>query len=139
MTSGPAYVTKETADMSISFKKILLAGTALVAVAVVSTQSEATSPRVMTASGTWASSGACNTGNTAIADACSGDAVTMNGAFTLTVTNNGTADDGGLANDFNLGAVTNTTSTGNISITDNVGGGANENVTIDSAVMNGAF
>jgi len=123
--------------MSFSLKKVLLTGTALVAVASFSTPAHALA-RVLTANGTWASSGTCNAATSAIADACANDAVdiTAGGAVTLTVTNDATANDGSGVNTFNLGAVTNTgAGTGALSV---LNGGNNAlTVTIASSNVKG--
>ncbi|MCE9508598.1 MAG: autotransporter domain-containing protein [Alphaproteobacteria bacterium] len=126
--------------MSISFKKILLTGTALVAVSFVPMQAEA-NPRTMAANGTWASSGAPNCTLTTISTACTGDAVAMSGAITLTVTNDSFASDDGVSfNDFELGAVTNTAGNASIAIINDIAGETSDlNVIIDSAVIKGGF
>lgn len=124
--------------MSINFKKILLAGTALVAVAAFTTQAQAL-PRVMTAGGTWASSAVPNAATALIADAVTGDAVDITtGAATLLITSGGPTDGGG-TNIFSLGAVTDSgAGVGAISITGNTTAGA-ESVTIASGVIDGNF
>lgn len=122
-----------------SFKKLLLAGTAIVAVAAFSTQAHAL-PRVMTASGTWASSGVPNAATALIADAVTGDAVDITtGAATLTITNNNTATDGGGVLIFNIGAITDSgAGVGTIAVVAGASAGV-EAVTIASAVVDGAF
>jgi uncharacterized protein with beta-barrel porin domain len=128
--------------MSISFKKILLAGTALVAVSFVPMQAEANA-RTMTVDEIWASSGAPDCTKTAVATACVGDAVAMTGAITLKITNDFMASDDNtdpFDNDFELGAVTNTAGNANILIVNDTAGETNDlNVLIDSAVIKGGF
>ncbi len=97
--------------MSINFKKILLAGTALVAVAAFGTQAQAAAA-VATASGQqWASAGTRGSTGT-LADAASGDALQLGvGAYVSNITNTGTpaADTAGVFNTFTVGAITGAT------------------------------
>jgi len=117
-----------------NFKKILFAGTALVAVSAFSTQALAAAPdRVLTANGIWASLGTKNAATTAIADALATNKV--DGAFALTVTNDATADDGSVnKNTFVLGAVGGTTP---ITGFTTVNGSAND-LTVTAASVVGA-
>lgn len=113
--------------MAINFKKVLLAGTALVAVSAFGSQAQAaafahTATTIASgATGTWAQTTNGTQGNATsatIATAGHGDSVNLAAGATLTVTNNGTADDGSAnANTFDLGAVTNTAGTGIVAIT----------------------
>ena len=103
--------------MSINFKKILLAGTALVAASAFAVPAQASD--TITVSSTWGITGngvpATGTG--------SGDAIVLNGGIVLTVTNNQTASDGtltgtgGALNNFALGAISNAANTGQLIIT----------------------
>lgn len=134
--------------MSIkNLKKILLAGTALVAVSAFSVQAQAavfahTAAAIpSSASGTWANTTNGTQGNAtsaSIATAGHGDSVLVAAGQTLTVTNNATADDGSAnANTFDLGAVTNTGGTGLLTV---INGGNNAlTTTIASANLGGAI
>ncbi len=127
--------------MSISsIKKVLLAGTALVAVAAFSQQAKAAT-QVLTGPGTWASAGTFGGTNLGDAsDAAATNAVTL-GGFALTVTNNGTAaDTAATFNTFTLGAVDNNTGTGAINVTQSALGTAPANplaVTISTVTNTG--
>jgi outer membrane autotransporter protein len=139
---------KEMIHMSSNFKKLLLAGTALVAVSAASTSAQAVvftnTPTQITsgASGIWA-----NTTNgvqaqathATIATAGAGDHVDIAAGQTLTVTNNGTAMDGTdvPGNAFVLGTITNTAGTGAITLTDV--DTKSLTVTIGSVNIGGAF
>lgn len=97
--------------MSINLRKILLAGTALVAVSAFSVQAHALD-QTLTGAGTWASAGTgVGTDVGDASDAATSDNINLVG-FDLTVTNDQTADDTGLGvllDTFTLGAVTGTT------------------------------
>ena len=95
--------------VTISIKKILLAGTALVAVSTFSLQSQAANvPQTATATLTWASNGAHDNSTTDGTKALAGDDLNIV-TFATTVTNNGTANDNsGSTNAFAIGALTNT-------------------------------
>ncbi|MDB5490617.1 MAG: hypothetical protein JWO78_466 [Micavibrio sp.] len=128
--------------MKINAKKLLLTGTALVAVSAFTTQAHAApfvnTPTQITsgATGTWALSTAGVQGNATHADiahAGAGDSVDLAGGATLTVTNAGVAADGSAdVNTFVLGTVTNTAGTGVLTVVD-VNATPNLNVTIGSA------
>ncbi len=94
---------------TISIKRILFAGTALVAVSAFSLQSQAANvPQTATGVLTWASNGAADNSTTDGTKALAGDDLNIV-TFATTVTNNGTANDGsGNANTFAIGALTNT-------------------------------
>jgi outer membrane autotransporter protein len=91
--------------MKLTARNLLLAGTALVAAASLTTQAHA-APQTLTGNGTWASAGTHGGTDTAgdASDAAAGDAVNL-GAFSLTVTNDQSANDGGGLDSFSLGAV----------------------------------
>lgn len=95
-----------------SIKKILLAGTALVAVTAFTTQAQAQQAQTLTASVTWAEAGTAAQVLNDGTDALAGDAVNIS-THTLTVENDQSANDntGGSSNlnAFTLGAVTGTT------------------------------
>jgi len=118
--------TQEISDMStINFRKVLLAGTALVGVASFGQQAQAaafahTAAAIASgASGTWAESTAGVQGqadSSDIAHAGHGDTLNLASGADVKVTNDTTADDGSAdSNTFQLGAVTNT-ATGTITI-----------------------
>lgn len=124
--------------MALNLKKALLAGTAIVAVASFSSQAHALD-RVLTANGTWASGGTCDTALATIATACANDAVDITtGAVTLTITSGG-PNDGSGTNTFNLGAITDSgAGVGSVSITGNTTAGV-QTVNIASANIDGNF
>ena len=123
--------------MSISsIKKILLAGTALVAVATFSAQANAAVVAVTSGlPGTWASAGT-HTQDATLSQAAASDTIAqgVGSTFLLTITNNGVANDGSGLNTFGLGAIAGTT--GGFT---SVNGSANDlAVTIASAAYNAA-
>lgn len=103
--------------MSISFKKILLAGTALVAVATFSAQaSAAVVPVTGMVGGIWSATGTYTQDGT-LALAAAGDTIAAAvylGTNPMTVTNNGTANDGSGLNAFSLGAIATNTAAGSL-------------------------
>jgi outer membrane autotransporter protein len=108
--------------MSIStIKKILLAGTALVAVSAFGAQAQATPTDTALASTTWAES-ATHT-SASVVTAAAGDNLALGAGFTTTVTNDGMANDGSGLNTFNLGAVTGGAALDNLVV---VAGSAND-------------
>jgi len=122
--------------MSISTaKKILLAGTALVAVSAFGAQAQAANvPQTLTGATTWASTGLHTNATTDGTTAVAGDDVNT-ATFLLTVTNNGTANDGSAnLNTFALGAVTGTTG----GLKTDVGSANDLAVTIGSVALSGA-
>ncbi|MFH1158093.1 MAG: autotransporter domain-containing protein [Pseudomonadota bacterium] len=95
--------------MSINFRKILLAGTALVAVSAFSVQAHAVVvAQTLTGSVTWAEDADQNQAPADGTGASASDTVDLV-TFMLTVRNDQTADDGGGLDLFTLGAVTGTT------------------------------
>ncbi len=110
--------------MSIqSIKKILLAGTALVAVTAFGTGAHASAPSVTaTGANTWAESHT-QTGLTVIT-AAAGDGLALS-TFVTTVSNDQTANDGSGLNTFNLGAVSTSSAGGALTITTGAGSGVN--------------
>ena len=118
-----------------NFKKLLLAGTAVVAVSAFAPATQA-ADLTLAADGTWASAGGANsTPTTDITNAAAGDNVSVTSDATITITNNGVADDGSAnTNTFALGDVTDT-ATANIAITP--GSDNNLTVTIDSVNIAG--
>lgn len=125
--------------MKLDIKKLLLAGTAIVAVGAAGATSAKAADLTLGANGTWASAGGANsTPTTDVTNAAAGDNVDITtGAVTLTVTNGGPTDGTG-ANAFVLGAVTDSgAGVGAIDIT--AGAAADLTATIGSAVIDGAF
>lgn len=123
--------------MTNNFKQKLLLGTALVAVAGFAGTAAAADVTLGAATGTWSSSGNNNDDGT-VAEAATGANLNATVDSTLTITNNGTANDGGGVNVFSLGDVTDTaTKTLDIVITS--GADANFTVAIDSVNIDGDF
>ncbi len=120
----------------MSIKKILLAGTAIVAISAFSMQAQAAAI-TSGATGTWASTGAGGD-SSVIGEAVASDTVDLDAGATLTVTNDNAADDGGGVLTFTLGAVTNTAGTGNIAIVAGASAGV-EDITIASVDIDGGF
>jgi len=116
--------------MNSNLKRILVAGTAIVAVSAFSSQAKA-ADLTMTGSDTWALA----SGSGGVEAAAAGDNVNLV-SYTLTVTNDGTADDGSAnKNTFSLGAVTGTTGVITVDAADDEG---NLIVDIDSITLSGA-
>jgi len=102
--------------MSINFRKILLAGTALVAASAFSAQAQAAVvAQTLAGAVTWAVDGDQNQAPADGTGAAASDTLALAG-FVGTVTNDGTADDGGGLNSFTLGAVTTGTAAGALNI-----------------------
>ena len=121
--------------MSPSFKKILLTGTALVAVSFLPAPAQAVSLNMDDASAIWAETGD-------LAAAVTDDSVifTTLTTSTMKIVNDGVADDNLGFNTFKLGNVTDTgTGVGSIAVTIDAGGGGNEIVTINNAIIDGDF
>lgn len=110
--------------MSVSFKKFLLAGTALAAASFVSVRAEANN-LTLTGVGQW--HGGANGAQAAVA----GDNIALGGNV-LTVKNDGVANDGTGLNSFVLGTVTTGTNPGALAIT--TGSTNNLAVTVASLV-----
>lgn len=89
--------------MTVNIKKILLAGTAVVAVSAILPSAAKAQDHTLGANATWASAGGSTGAN--IANADPNESVDING-FTLTITNDGTATDGSGLNTFNVGDIT---------------------------------
>ena len=126
--------------MSINLRKILLAGTALVAVSAFSAQAQAAVvAQTLTGNVTWAIDANQLQVDLDGTDAAASDTVDL-ATFTLTVSNDQTADDGGGLDLFTLGAVTGTT--GSLTISSDVTGatGAVPDLVVNgtSAVISGA-
>jgi autotransporter family porin len=118
-------------------KKLLLAGTAIVAIGGVSAPALAATQTVAT-DAQWSSSATHDGSDITEADA--GDDVSFTDDATLTIVNDGTADDGGGVDDFTLGEVTDVTGkTGNIVVTTDAAGGAVLTVDITSVDIAGDF
>lgn len=121
--------------MTTTFKKALLTGTALVAVAAFApTAQAAVVAQTLTGATVWAVDGDQNQSPADGTGAAASDTVDL-ATFTLTVANAGVADDGGGVNTFTLGAVTGTT--GSLLVTTN-GVDADLSATIASATISGA-
>jgi outer membrane autotransporter protein len=124
--------------MTAPFKKALLAGTALVAVAAFAPSAQAAVvAQTLTGATTWAIDGNQNQSPADGSGAAASDTVNVV-TFTLTVANAGVANDGGGINSFTLGAVTGTT--GSLTITTGALGGANPDIaaTVASVALTGA-
>lgn len=118
--------------MTINLKKVLLAGTAIVAVAVSSAAAQA-ADLTMTANDDWADA------NAGVLDAAAaGDNVNL-GGFQMNVFNNGTNNDGGGANLFTIGAITDSGASGDVLIYQSAGNTTAMNVDITSVTVNGDF
>lgn len=128
--------------MKIDMKKFLLAGTALVAVSAL-VPAKAQAQHTLTGAGTWASGATQSSADDGTAaNAAAGDTVDVD-TFTLTITNDQTADDGsGDLNTFETGAITDTDTgaagTGTVAVVQDAGGGALD-VTVASANVAGNF
>ncbi|MCE9506977.1 MAG: hypothetical protein K8R48_01495, partial [Alphaproteobacteria bacterium] len=110
--------------MSISFKKILLTGTALVAVAAFSAPARATT-QTLAADAIWAGTGGATGAD--ILNALTCDSVNLNGNI-LTVTNNQTANDdicGCALDTFTIGGIADTLGVGSVEIIQDAGGTVN--------------
>ncbi len=119
----------------MSIKKLLLAGTAIVAVSAFSVTANAAAI-TSGATGTWSGAGVGAGDSSTIAEAAAGDTVNLDAGATLTITNDGTNHDGTGVDGAVLGAVTNTAGTGNITTAQ----GTNTTtlaITIDSANVGG--
>lgn len=114
--------------MKVDFKKLLLAGTAVVAVSSFATQSQA-ADLTLTAGDVWADGGGADAG-----PAAAGDNINV-ATFTLTVQNDGVSDDGGGVATFTLGAVTGTT--GDLVFTSDAASG-DVTATVSSVTLTGA-
>ncbi|HEY8189160.1 MAG TPA: hypothetical protein VIF12_00630, partial [Micavibrio sp.] len=119
--------------MKVDFKKVLLAGTAIVAVSSFAGQARAAN-LVMTANDVWADGG-----GGVLGPAAAGDNVDIDG-FDLSITNDQTANDGSGLNTFILGDITDGDDSGNVIIFQSAGGtGGMLDVTADSANVGGDF
>jgi outer membrane autotransporter protein len=117
----------------MDFKKVLLAGTAIVAVSSFVGQARAAS-LVMTANDVWADGGAGVLG-----PAAADDNVDIDG-FDLSIVNDQTADDGSGLDEFVLGDITDSDDSGNLIILQSAGGTAAPlDVMIESADVGGDF
>ncbi len=123
--------------MPSQFRKILLAGTALVAVAAFSAPAQAVvEDHQVVGATTWASAGTQAQVALDGTDALFGDNVDITATTTLTVTNNTIANDGSVnTNTFALGTVTNSANTGALMVT--TGTTATLAVTLDSVDVTG--
>lgn len=93
--------------MKIDMKKFLLAGSALVAVSAL-VPAKAHAQHTLTGAGTWASAATQTSADDGTAaNAATDDTVDVD-TNVLTITNDGTADDGGGLNTFSTGAITDT-------------------------------
>ena len=121
--------------MSISpLKKVLLAGTALVAATAFSVQAQAAAA-TLTTNTTWASAGTHTSSPADGTAAASGDTVNTN-THILAITNNGTANDGNGLNTFSVGAITGAAAGDGVAV---VNGSANDiAITIASINESGA-
>lgn len=84
--------------MQTRFKKCLLTGTAVITVGAFSSAAQAQATHTLDANSIWADTGE-------VENAAAGDNVNIDG-YQLTITNNGTADDGSGFNEFSIGAIT---------------------------------
>lgn len=89
--------------MTVNIKKILLAGTAAVAVSAILPSAAKAQDHTLAANATWASAGGSTGAN--IANADPDESVDLD-SYTLTITNDGTANDGSGLNTFNVGDIT---------------------------------
>ncbi len=118
-----------------NFKKILLAGTALVAVSAFSIAANAAA-LTSAGSGQWGSAGGATSAN--IANATAADTLDITATGTITILSTAPASDGSAGGTFVLGAVTNTVGVGAIAVTAGTIAAVNT-VTISSANITGAF
>ncbi len=119
----------------MSIKKLLLAGTAIVAVSAFSVTANAAAI-TSGATGTWSGAGVGAGDSSTIAEAAAGDTVDLDAGATLTITNDGTNHDGTGVDGAVLGAVTNTAGTANI-VTAQGTNTTTLAITIDSANVGG--
>lgn len=126
---------------SSKMKKLLLAGTAIVAVTAFSASAHA-ADLTLSADGTWASAaGANSTPTTDVTNAAASDNVDITADATLTIVTNNAADDGSAnKGTFAIGDITDTGTgvEGNVAIAAGAYAGANS-ITIASADVAGTF
>jgi len=126
--------------MKLNFRKSLLAGTALMAVGALAVSNPAqAADQTLTANATWASAGGATGAD--LANAAASDNVDVD-TYTLTVTNDGTADDGSAdTNTFVLGTVTDTdtAAAGTGSVNFVAGSANNATATFTAVTLGGGF
>ncbi len=123
-----------------NYKSALLTGTAVMAISVFSMQSQAQAQAAVSAgaSGVWSSDASQDDDGT-LAEAAAGAALDITAdAVDITVTNNGTANDGSAnTNTFAIGAITDSSSAENGDLIITTGSANNLTVTIASGVLDG--
>ncbi len=128
--------------MTLNAKKLLLAGTALVAVSALGATSAHAVDLSTAGSVTYASAGGKNAadGSTDVINAAAGDNIDIAGAHTLTITNSGTADDGSAnTNTFAPGAITNSTGAGVLLVTTGSNNALSVNIDSVEVTSNATF
>lgn len=124
--------------MKLDVKKLLLTGTAIVAVGAFSTAAQAQANLTLSTSGVWAADGGADGSDVANAEA--GDNVEIDDDdVLLTITNDGTANDGGGFNHFTLGEITDTSAANNGSVAVVADDPAALTVYIESVDIDGEF